>query len=136
MNILKTKTKCIKATNDAIKNKQNVIIDYTNSNKNIRKIFIDIAKKYNMNIIIYVFDMSTELCKHLNAYNVQQSKGIVKKTPSLMYNIFNKNYEEPVLSEFMQNTDSVENKIIKLYFNPEFNNEDVKREYYYKYDIK
>jgi bifunctional polynucleotide phosphatase/kinase len=134
MNTLKTKSKCIKTTNEAIKNKHNVIIDYTNLNKKIRKIFIDIAKKYNMNIKIYVFDMSTELCKHLNAYRVQQTKGVIKKIPSLMYNIYNKNYQEPNMMEF--NDISNEYKIIKLNFNPEFNNEEEKRNYYYKYDIK
>jgi bifunctional polynucleotide phosphatase/kinase len=126
MDILKTKAKCVKATNEAIKNKHNIVIDNTNSNKDVRKIYLDIAKKHNMLVKIYVFEMSIELCKHLNAYRVQRTKGKTKKIPKLVYNIYNKKYEEP--------TDD-EGKIIKVNFVLEFENEDAKREYYYKYDI-
>lgn len=49
--MLKTIDRCVKETNIAIKNKMNIIIDNTNPDKESRKKFIDITKKYNYDII-------------------------------------------------------------------------------------
>lgn len=103
MDTLKTKNKCIKTTIYAIKNLKNVIIDNTNPTKLSRKQYIDLAKKFNYHIKIYIFDFSLKLCKHLNNYRVSQD---YKKIPNVVYNVFNKKYQEP--------TDD-EGEIIKLY---------------------
>ena len=94
---LKTINKCIKETLIGLKYRMNIIIDNTNPNKASRKIFIDIGKKYNYNIILIEFDTPIELCKHNNYYRAYKYNQQI--VPDIVYNIFKSKYEKPNINE-------------------------------------
>jgi bifunctional polynucleotide phosphatase/kinase len=95
--VLKTMQKCVKLTKKALENNFNVIIDNTNPNKKSRKIFIDIAKEYNYNVIVILINTSYEISMHNNYYrHTKYNKELI---PEIAYNIFKSRYEKPLLSE-------------------------------------
>ena len=94
---LKTMAKCEKICEEHIKNNKSVIIDNTNPNKESRKKFIDIAKKYNYKIRAIIVDCPKNLAMHNNLY--RNYKYNINPIPEIAYNIFNSKYEKPVLSE-------------------------------------
>lgn len=50
---LKTREKCLKAAEEALKKGENVVIDNTNPTKNDRKDYIDLAKKYGIFFLLF-----------------------------------------------------------------------------------
>lgn len=68
---LKTKEKCIAATNKAINDKKSVIIDNTNADINTRKIYTDIARQENYSIRYIHFDIEKEMAIHLDEMRVE-----------------------------------------------------------------
>ncbi len=97
--ICKTQVACLKKTKDSIKKGLNLIIDNTHSDKKSRKEYIDLAKKANMSVIVYIMDIPENLSKHLNHMRVMQSHGKIEKIPEVAYRVYNKKYEVPTLNE-------------------------------------
>jgi len=94
---MKTKKKCLDETLKNIKLNYNIIIDNTNVTKDIRKEYIDIAKKYNYKVIYVVMLTSKEISLHNNYYrNYKTGRELI---PSLVYNIINKKYQKPEKEE-------------------------------------
>lgn len=118
----KTINKCLKLCENYIRLKKNVVIDNTNPSKKSRKIFIDIAKKYNVQIRCILFITPIEICMHNNIYrNMTTHCDLV---PKIAYNIFKKNYEKPSDEEgfvrieeheFILNTDEIDKDIYFMY---------------------
>lgn len=121
----KTQTACTKIVREAIKNGKSIWIDNTNPSIKSRKIYIDLAKKENIPVIIYVMDISENLSKHLN--NMRVMKCEANKIPEVAYRVYNKRYEEPTKDEGID-------KIIKIPFTYRGNKED-KRYFMYHYRI-
>lgn len=96
---LKTKAKCIKLVESSIKNGKSVVIDNVNINKEQRKVFIDIAKKYNLKIRCLHFTTSKDLCVHNAYFRNYITNGDRKIIPNIVFNILNKKFEEPEISE-------------------------------------
>jgi bifunctional polynucleotide phosphatase/kinase len=110
MDLLKTKEKCISFTNEFIKKKYNIIIDNTNPDVSSRKIFIDIAKKYNYKVKIINIETQYYLALHNNYY---RSFNFNKKLiPEIAYRIYKKKYIKPSLNE---NIDLIINTGINIY---------------------
>ena len=99
MDTLKTKARCIKLTEYAMKYKKNIVIDNTNPNAETRKLYLDLGKKYNYNRYIINFRTNRNINNYYNKYRVQKSKGKIRMIPDVVYNIFYKKYEEPVDDE-------------------------------------
>ena len=99
--ICKTKVKCLNKAKDAIKGGKSLIIDNTNPDKNARKDYIKIAREMGQDVYIsvYLMDVPEILCKHLNNYRVEKSKGKIKRIPIIAYRVYNKKYQEPSLDE-------------------------------------
>lgn len=97
MDILKTKTKCLKLCEKSMENNLSVLIDNTNPDKKSRKEYIDLAKKYNYNITCIKIVCDKDIAIH-NAYlrNYNYNRVMI---PSIAYNIYKKRYEEPEESE-------------------------------------
>ena len=57
----------IKVAEENLKNKKNVVIDKTNPTKSDRKIFVDMGKKYDAEVVVYDFKNTKDLCFHLDA---------------------------------------------------------------------
>lgn len=53
---LKTREKCLKVAEEAMKKGENLVIDNTNPTKNDRKDFIDLAKTYSTFYFIYLLN--------------------------------------------------------------------------------
>jgi bifunctional polynucleotide phosphatase/kinase len=96
---LKTKTKCISETEKSLIAKHNVVVDNTNSKKADRAIFIKLAEKYNYSIRAFIMTSSMEISKHMNNVRHLYSDGTIPKIPDVAYNVFNKYYVEPTMSE-------------------------------------
>lgn len=95
--ICKTSAKCLQLVRSAIKDKKSLWIDNTNFDKKSRKQYIDLAKKANMPVYIYILDIPEKLSKHLNHMRVM--KGEAEKIPEVVYRVYNKRYEEPDVKE-------------------------------------
>jgi len=126
----KTKAKCINKAKDAINKKQNVIIDNTNGTIETRKEYINLVDN-DVVIKIYIFDIPLLLNYHLNYYRVQQSKGMYKLIPQIVYNIYNKKYQEPSMNELIGKN----GEIIKIKFIPNLKTDMDKKMFLYKFDI-
>lgn len=107
---LKTIQKCIKETITALKYNMSVIIDNTNPSKESRKIFIDIAKKYNYKVKAIIINTSYLESLHRNYYrHIKYNKPLI---PEIAYRIFKSKYEPPILKEGI---DSIITSEINIY---------------------
>jgi bifunctional polynucleotide phosphatase/kinase len=93
---LKTPAKCQAAAEEALKNKNSVVIDNTNPSDSDRKPYIDLAKKYGVQARCVKMETSMELAQHLAKY--REAFG-GQHIPGMVYAIFKKNYVEPSIKE-------------------------------------
>ena len=85
-----------------------VIIDNTNMSKDERKLYIDLAKKYNIQCRCLLFTTPKEVCIHNSHFRNFISDNQVQIIPQIVYNIMNKKYEKPDLSEGFYQIDEIE----------------------------
>lgn len=113
-----SKIKTIKKFKQELQSNDDIILDNTNSNKEIREEYINIAREYNdnINIIYLLMNVDKLLCLHLNVYRARLKKS--KILPNVVYNVFYKKYQEP--DEEEKNKLNIK-EIIKIPFIPEFN---------------
>jgi bifunctional polynucleotide phosphatase/kinase len=98
--LLKTAKKCIKDCETALKNKKSVIIDNTNPSVNVRKEYIDLAKKYKVtNVICNYFNTDIEHSMHNMLYRHVITNGKSKIIPDMVFYMFRKRFVMPELSE-------------------------------------
>ena len=96
---LKTKAKCLKTTENTLKEcSHNIIIDNTNPNKEVRKEYIDLATKYNYRVRIIVKETTKDLSDHLNVVRCRK-EGFDKRLPDIAFRIFWSKYQVPTLEE-------------------------------------
>jgi len=103
MDTIKDKKKMMAIYKDNISNGNPIIVDNTNTKKDTRKEFIEIAKSNKYNIKIIYQDIPFEICNHLNNYRVETSDS--KKISIITYRTMLKYFEVPTEDE---------GKIIKL----------------------
>jgi len=106
--ILKTKNKCINETEKYMKINKNIVIDSLNYTKEMRKIYINIAKKYNYNVRCIVLNTSYEISKHNMLYRYYKSNGTESRIPDLVYNKMKKNTELPDINEGIKNIEYID----------------------------
>ena len=105
---LKTKNKCISETEKYMKINKNIVIDALNYTKEMRKIYINIAKKYNYNVRCIVLNTSFEISKHNMLYRYYKSNGLESRIPDLVYNKMKKNMELPNINEGIKNIEYID----------------------------
>lgn len=93
---LKTIPKMLKVAENHIKDNKSVIIDRTNPKKEDREKFITLAKKYNIPIRCFVFNVNIEKAMELNTLRMNTTG---KKVPKIAFYVFRKNYEQPTYDE-------------------------------------
>lgn len=103
-----TKAKCLKEVEKLMKSNAKIIIDNTNPDTQTRAGYINIAKKHNYVCVCVYFDISREIATH-NAGHRTYVKGIC--IPNIVYNIFDKKFEMPTISEGFSNIIVVKPKI-------------------------
>jgi len=94
---LKTIEKCKFNCESNLKLNKNIIIDNTNLTVATRKNYIDLAKKYNYNIVCIIFNVPLEHCFHNNYFRYLYYSGTL--IPKLVYYKMNKSYIKPSDSE-------------------------------------
>jgi bifunctional polynucleotide phosphatase/kinase len=94
---LKTKQKCLKEFENQLKSGTKCIIDNTNPDFDTRKLYINLAKKYNVGISCINFNTPIEICQHNNYYRYLVHDK--KKIPRIAYNIFKSKYTCPTTDE-------------------------------------
>ena len=92
------KTKAQSVIKQSIKDGLSIVVDDTNVNIESRQIYIQLAKE---KLFIRCISVETplDICKHLNDTRVEVSKGKAQKVPELVYNVLNKKYQRPNVSE-------------------------------------
>ncbi len=105
---LKTKAKCLKLFQASLEDGKSVVIDNVNINKDQRKVFLDIAKKYNVKCRCLHFTTPKEICVHNAYFRNYITNGSVKSIPNLVFNMMNKKFQEPELSEGFYTIDKIE----------------------------
>jgi len=115
---LKTFEKCLKVAKEAINNNQSVVVDNTSPSVDHRKHFIQAANKAGMPARCFYFSMDMNLSKHLNYF--RERKGEKKHVPTIAYNVFKGQYEEPSVKEGFT-------EVKRIRFIPKFKDEDEKK---------
>lgn len=87
--------KCLRITEEALKEKKMVVIDNTNPDDRAREPYEHLAEKYGYEIRYIYFDVSKDLAKHLNNVRHVVSNGEKELIPDIAYNIFYKNVKIP-----------------------------------------
>jgi bifunctional polynucleotide phosphatase/kinase len=111
---LKTLNKCQKVCNNECKNGYSVIIDNTNMDVKSRKVFIDIAKKYGIYVVVIKMNVSFEQSWHQNLYRALTcTKDVYQKhVPKIAYYRCRKIYEEPSKDESIDEIIKVKPSIV------------------------
>lgn len=117
---LKTQKKCLDNCEKHMILNDNIVIDNTNPDLDIRKLYIDLGKKYNYNIRCFIMNTTEEHSKHNNMYRYLYENN--KKISDIVYKVYNKNYSIPQLSEGFKD-------IVKI--NPEIPNKNIESKYYF-----
>ena len=93
-----TISKCLKIVEKYINSNQSLIIDNLNSDKETRKKYIDIAKakKSGYKITVIKIDVSENMARHNANYRCYKGG---EPIPNIVYNIYNKKYDEPSKNE-------------------------------------
>ena len=104
---LKTEKKCLTESEKALKINNNVVIDNTNLSPDKRKLYIDLAKKYNYTCRCIHFTTSLDICKHNNMFRSCTNVD-VKPVPSIVYNIMKSKYVKPTKEEGFDSIDEMD----------------------------
>jgi bifunctional polynucleotide phosphatase/kinase len=99
---LKTKPRCLKAVETAIRAGKSCVVDNTNRNKKTRKDYVDLAKKLKTPIRCMWLNVSRELAWHNNLYRAFYPADPAQKRsilPQAVYGSFRSEFEEPTIDE-------------------------------------
>lgn len=96
---------------------KSVIIDNTNPTKADRKLYIDLAKKYEAKVRCFYLKLDTKLSYHLNMFRQVQSDGERRRVPEVAYRTYEKYFEYPQTSEGFETVEELE-------FVPKFDSEE------------
>jgi bifunctional polynucleotide phosphatase/kinase len=115
---LKTMEKCVKVAKEAIKAGKSVVADNTNPSASARASFIEVAKEAGIPCKCYWMQTPIELAHHLNLFRQKQTEDEVRRVPDVGYNIFKKQFEEPIATE------GFTGGVVKVNFVPRFDNKE------------
>ena len=111
---LKSKENCIKACRLNLNEGKSVVVDNTNPSKEVRAIYLKVAKELKVKARCIFFDTPKETCVHNNkqrALNTHRDH-ISKKVPIIALHVFFKNIVTPKASEGFE-------RVIKVNFIPD-----------------
>ena len=97
LDTIKNKKKMMELYNDYINHGYQIVVDNTNTKKDQRKEFIEIAKKNKYKIKIIEISLPYEICNHFNNYRIETSNK--PKISIITYRTMLKNFDEPTKDE-------------------------------------
>jgi len=96
-NELKTKEKCVKACNNALKEGRSVVIDNQNRDTETRALYVNTAKCFdNVPVRVVYLDVPKQLCFHLNRYRAVKGG---ESLPRIAVDMYYSREQTPVMSE-------------------------------------
>lgn len=119
--ILGSRQKCQAVMEENLIIKKNVVIDNTNPDKKSRQAFIEVAKKYNVDVRCFVMSTDLNHSKHNNKFRELTDKKH-DFISEILINKYKKDYQDPDISEGLA-------QIIKIPFVPHFINPEHERMY-------
>ncbi|KAI6164364.1 polynucleotide kinase 3 phosphatase-domain-containing protein [Pisolithus thermaeus] len=97
--VLGSRPKCIRAAEEALKDKKSIVVDNTNRDVATRKHYLDLAKRHGVAARCFLFSGPMELAWHNNLYRAYIEPPQRDILPYLAFIGFRENYEEPHASE-------------------------------------
>lgn len=94
--ILKTREKCVKYAKNYMLSGYNVVIDNTNPTKEVRKLYINMAKEYNYNVKIIIKESTRSQAMDLDNKRFMETGN---RLSSVVFNVYSGKYEEPSMDE-------------------------------------
>jgi bifunctional polynucleotide phosphatase/kinase len=113
---LKTRSKCLSQTTDWVKSGLSVVIDNTNPSASVRKLYVDIARKYNYNVRCIFMNVTIELAMHLMSCRTAVCGKVI---PAVAYARYLASFEHPSNKEGFS-------QIINAVFTPSFTKKQLK----------
>ncbi|CAH1128271.1 unnamed protein product [Ceutorhynchus assimilis] len=118
---LGTWQKCVKAMEENLQQKRNVVIDNTNGDKESRQRYIEGAKKFGADVRCFVMETSLAHMRHNNKFRQLTDNSHAYVSDIIIFS-FNKNFQQPDMSEgFAQ--------ILKIPFVGKFNDDSLQKIY-------
>ncbi|TQV95143.1 hypothetical protein V2A60_009792 [Cordyceps javanica] len=108
---LKTREKCIQAAKELLSEGLSVAVDNTNADPSTRKIWIDLAKSYNVPIRCVSFTTPAAVCRHndaMRSLNKSLNPEDREVLPEMAFTGFQSRYKPPQESEGFQDITEVE----------------------------
>jgi bifunctional polynucleotide phosphatase/kinase len=100
--ILKTRDKCVKVATSHLSDGNSVLIDATNADRDVRKVWIDLAKRFGVPIRCVWFTAGDALCRHNDAVRaLNEGVNPEKRSilPSMAFSGFRSRFQEPSVAE-------------------------------------
>jgi bifunctional polynucleotide phosphatase/kinase len=120
---LKTVEKCQKHLENVLKEGKSAVIDNTNGSKKTRKLWIDIAKKHNIDIRCIWLQTPRNIADHLNTIRSLSQFGDQKpRVPGIAFNRFDSSFEPPTNDEGFSS-------VLEISFSPRFKSQEHKKLY-------
>ncbi|CAH1137528.1 unnamed protein product [Phyllotreta striolata] len=113
--------KCVKALEENLQDNKNCVIDNTNCDKESRKRYVDVAKKYQIPCRCFVMSTSFQHSKHNNRFRELTDKSHIPVN-EIVINSLRKTYQKPELIEGFE-------EIVEIPFVPSFSNEEMEELY-------
>ncbi|XP_068243727.1 bifunctional polynucleotide phosphatase/kinase-like, partial [Palaemon carinicauda] len=104
--------KCISIMEKSVQEGKSVVIDNTNPDVDSRQRYIAAAKKLNVPIRCFLFNVSKDQCRHNNKYRTFSGANH-ENISDMVYNMYKSKYVEPTLKEGFDD-------IVKVNFVPKF----------------
>lgn len=119
--VLKTWQKCVKATEEAVKQGKSVAIDNTNPDIESRQRYVAVAKAAGITCRCFVMNISLDHAHHNERFRelTDKSHQVIN---DMVFNTYRSKFQEPTLNEGFK-------EIIRVNFVPEFNSPNMKSLY-------
>eukprot|EP00759_Apiculatamorpha_spiralis_P025663 PhF_6_TR29068/c0_g1_i1/m.42362 len=96
---LKTRDKCVEIVELALRAGASAVVDNMNFTRDVRKVYIDLATKYQVDIRVLLLDTPKPIVEHNNKVRERRTCGFVKAIPFAVYANYSNNVAKPLESE-------------------------------------
>lgn len=113
--------KCVKALENHIQDQRSVVVDNTNPDKEARKRYVEVAKKYGVLCRCFLMMTSHKHAEHNNKFRELTDKSHVP-VGDIVLRSYRKQFQEPVLDEGF-------GEIVSVPFSPKFDDPELEKLY-------
>jgi bifunctional polynucleotide phosphatase/kinase len=109
--LLKSRDKCVKVASDHLKGSKPIAVDNTNRDRPTRKVWVDLAKKFNVPVRCIWFTADAGLCQHNDTVRaLSEGHNPEKRSmlPGSAFPIYKNAFEAPDVKEGFEDVTKVE----------------------------